>query len=68
MFALLRRQLSPDEVLQVADELTASGDKTTAQAIRTAITTVTTVEPNDTDIARVRAHLAAGGWPLADFS
>jgi len=67
LFALLRRQLSPTEILQVADELTASGDRTTAEAIRNAIRSVTPVEPNDADIARVRSHLAAGGWPLADF-
>jgi hypothetical protein len=26
---------------------------------------VTSRQPLDTDVARVRSHLAAGGWPLA---
>ena len=65
LFALLRRQLSPEEISLVAQELNASGDADTADAIRTAIELVTPVEPTDVDIARVRAHLAAGGWPLA---
>ena len=65
LFALLRRQLSPEEISLVAQELNASGDPDTADAIRAAIGLVTPVEATDTDIARVRAHLAAGGWPLA---
>jgi Protein of unknown function (DUF3349) len=36
-----------------------------AQEIRHAIGAVTNHEPSDADIARVRARLAAGGWPLA---
>lgn len=68
LFALLRRQLSPEEVALVADELDATGDLDSKAAIRAAIALVTPdVEPNDADIARVRAHLAAGGWPLADI-
>ena len=65
LFALLRRQLSPEEISLVAQELNASGDPSTAEAIRRAIELVTPVEATDADIARVRAHLAAGGWPLA---
>jgi len=68
LFALLRRQLSPEEVLAVADELAATGDETTAEAIHQAIRSTTSVEPNEKDVARVRAQLAAGGWPLASFS
>lgn len=67
LFALLRRQLTPEEVALVADELNATGDLDTRAAIKAAIELVTDVDPNDTDIARVRAHLAAGGWPLADI-
>ncbi len=65
LFALLRRQLSPEEISLVAQELNANGDPNTAESIRAAIQLVTPVEANDADIARVRAHLAAGGWPLA---
>jgi hypothetical protein len=65
LLALLRRQLSVEEVRQVADELCASGDPTTAEAIRRAIESVIQAEAGAQDVARVRAHLAAGGWPLA---
>jgi hypothetical protein len=67
LFALLRRQLTPEEISLVANELNATGDLDTAAAIRAAIELVTDVEPNETDVARVRAHLAAGGWPLASI-
>lgn len=65
LLALLHRQLSDDEVSQVADELAATGDSASASAIREAISDVTREKPLDADIARVSAHLAAGGWPLA---
>lgn len=65
LFALLARQLSNDEVTAVADELASGGDATSSQAIREAITAVTNGQPLDSDVARVSARLAAGGWPLA---
>ena len=65
LFALLRMRLTPEQISLVAQELNATGDLDTAAAIRAAIETVTDVEPSDEDVARVRAHLAAGGWPLA---
>ncbi|BEP15604.1 DUF3349 domain-containing protein [Acidothermaceae bacterium B102] len=65
LFALLRMRLTPEQISLVAQELNATGDLDTAAAIKAAIETVTDVEPNDEDVARVRAHLAAGGWPLA---
>src|SRR3954453_12056213 len=65
LFALLPRRLTPEEIALVAAELNPNGDEATSQAIRSAIETVTPVEAHDQDIARVRAHLAAGGWPLA---
>ena len=33
--------------------------------IRKAIGDVTHEQVSDSDVARVRSHLAAGGWPLA---
>ncbi|MGO8890248.1 MAG: DUF3349 domain-containing protein [Streptosporangiaceae bacterium] len=36
-----------------------------AEAIRKAIEAITYHNPSDADVARVRARLAAGGWPLA---
>ena len=65
LFALLGRHLTDDEVREVADELAASGDPHSAQAIHAAINAVTNEHPRDSDISRVRARLAAGGWPLA---
>lgn len=65
LFALLRRQLSADEVAAVAEELVASGDPASAASIADAIRTTIHDKPLESDIARVSAHLAAGGWPLA---
>ena len=67
LFALLGRHLTEDEVHDIANELVANGDAQSAGAIQAAINAVTREVPLDVDIARVRAHLAAGGWPLADF-
>src|ERR1700761_7478555 len=65
LFALLGSQLTNDEVTLIADELAFSSDPESAEAIKKAITAVTHTPVHDSDIARVRAHLAAGGWPLA---
>jgi hypothetical protein len=65
LFALLGRHLTDDEVKQVAGQLAAGGDSHSAQAIHAAINAVTDEQPHDSDINRVRARLAAGGWPLA---
>lgn len=66
LFALLGQQLTRDELREIADELATSADPNSAQAIRDAIEMVTHAQPNDADVANVRAHLAAGGWPLAN--
>jgi hypothetical protein len=65
LFALLGSQLSEEDVQAIADELANSTDPDSAQAIRSAIKAVKHTHPQDSDIARVRARLAAGGWPLA---
>jgi hypothetical protein len=65
IFALLGTQLTNDEVTLIADELELSADPASAEAIKAAIIAVTDTKPTDADLARVRAHLAAGGWPLA---
>jgi hypothetical protein len=65
LFALLGSQLTDAEVKEIADELANAGDLDSAHAIRDAIAKVTHVKPVDSDVARVRARLAAGGWPLA---
>ena len=65
LFALLGSQLTNDEVTLVADELAFSADPQSSEAIKKAIAAVTNTTVHDSDIARVRAHLAAGGRPLA---
>jgi Protein of unknown function (DUF3349) len=65
LFALLGIHLSDEDVAAVADELAASADPASADTIKRAITEVTHSRPVESDIDRVRAHLAAGGWPLA---
>lgn len=65
LFALLASQLTDDEVKAIADELADVGDPASSQEIRDAIAAVTQEDARDTDVARVRSRLAAGGWPLA---
>ena len=45
--------------------LASESDPDSAAAIRKAIGDVTHEKVLDSDIARVRARLAGGGWPLA---
>ena len=65
LFALLGSQLTDAEISDIADELALTGDADSSEAMKTAISAVTQQKPQETDIARVRARLAAGGWPLA---
>jgi Protein of unknown function (DUF3349) len=65
LFALLGSQLTESEVKAIAEELEHDSKPESADAIRAAIQTVTSHKPNDADVGRVRARLAAGGWPLA---
>jgi hypothetical protein len=65
-FALLGSQLTDDDVSAIAEELANESEPGSAAAIRHAISAVTDHDhPDDADVARVRARLAAGGWPLA---
>jgi hypothetical protein len=65
LFALLGSELTDADINAIADELAATGDPTTAHGIRDAIARASDEKPLDVDVARVRARLAAGGWPLA---
>jgi hypothetical protein len=65
LFALLASQLTDAEVAEIATELENSTNPNSAEAIRQAIVTVTNGKALDSDVARVRARLASGGWPLA---
>ena len=65
LFALLGSELTDADINAITDELAATGDPATAQGIRDAIARALDEKPLDVDVARVRARLAAGGWPLA---
>ena len=67
LFALLGSQLTNDEVTLIANELAFAADPEPAEAMKAAISAIThNPEVQASDINRVRAHLAAGGWPLAE--
>jgi hypothetical protein len=68
LFAVLRTQLTDDEMTLIADELAFSAVPDSADEIRRAIGAITrtqVAQVDAADVARVRSHLAAGGWPLA---
>jgi hypothetical protein len=63
LFALLRRRLSDEEVLAIANELAASShDEATAAAIHAAIKQIISDTPSEADVARVMAQLESAGW------
>ena len=62
---MLGSQLTDDEVTLVAGELPFSSNPESAQEIKKAISATTLTTVSDSDIARVRSHLAVGGRPLA---
>jgi hypothetical protein len=65
LFALLGSELTDSEVSAIAEELANDSKPESAEAIRRAIVEVTHQQPKESDINRVKARLAAGGWPLA---
>jgi hypothetical protein len=65
LFVLLGSQLTDEEVALIADELASSAAPGSAEEIKKAIGAIADTPVKDSDIARVRSHLAAGGWPLA---
>jgi hypothetical protein len=65
LVALLGSQLTDDELALIATELAFSSSPESAEEIGKAIGAVTRTEVSESDIARVRSRLAAGGWPLA---
>jgi hypothetical protein len=65
LFALMPTRLTDADVAAIAGELASASDPPSAQAVRTAISIATHSQPSDSDVARVSARLAAGGWPLA---
>ena len=65
LFALLKTDLSDDDVTAFAAELANLSDEDTVKVIHQARETSASAIPAAADLARVRARLAAGGWPLA---
>ncbi len=65
VLALLTRRLSNDEVKAVAHELIQRGEFDNVD-IGVAITQITDDLPSPEDVERVRARLAAKGWPFDD--
>ena len=65
VLALLSRRLSADEVKAVARELKHRHDFDDVD-IGVLITRLTDELPSPEDVERVRARLAAKGWPLDD--
>jgi len=70
LLGLLRRKLSEDEIRKIASDLAAaslnSEDPITGDDIEAMISESMLQAATPADVARVSAHLAAGGWPLAD--
>jgi Protein of unknown function (DUF3349) len=63
VLALLTRRLSNDEVMAVASELIQRNEFDDID-IGVAITQITDDLPSEGDVERVRARLAAKGWPF----
>ncbi len=71
LLALLRRRLTDDEVKAVVAELQARAELPDSPHIDdidigVLITEITDGLPSPDDVERVRARLAAQGWPLDD--
>ncbi|MEV2225032.1 DUF3349 domain-containing protein [Nocardia vinacea] len=67
LLALLSRRLPEADVRQVADALIEQGAIPADRVdIGVLITKLTNEMPLESDIARVRAHLQAAGWPIDD--
>ena len=70
LFAVLHRDLTEYEVVLVAERLIGEREEReiTHAEIEAEVRRVARQRPSPEDIARVAAHLAAGGWPLASPS
>lgn len=72
--ALLKRQLTDDQIHQIVDALTAGSASVRTEGyisdaeIEELTRRVMSEEPNADDLARVTARLAAAGWPLEGTS
>jgi Protein of unknown function (DUF3349) len=70
LLGLLRRKLTDAEVHDIVAELASMHEKgteiTTEDVEKLINDTTLDAEASPEDVARVSAHLAAGGWPLAE--
>ncbi|GMA20297.1 DUF3349 domain-containing protein [Arsenicicoccus piscis] len=69
LLGILHRQLTEDEIIQVATALRherSEGEPISEDDIASRIRSQILLKPSPEDVARVSAHLAAAGWPLAD--
>ncbi|WP_245839356.1 DUF3349 domain-containing protein [Mycobacterium aquaticum] len=67
LLALLQRQLSDDEVRQVAAQLIADGQlPVSVTDIEVAITKAIDTMPSQHDVQRVSDRLRAGGWTVTE--
>ena len=67
LLALLKRSLTEDEIVKVAQSILKSNDsdEVTEAEIRKAVKGVIEKEPNPEEIHQVASRLASVGWPLA---
>lgn len=68
LLGLLRRSLTETEVHQIAGDLAvlaSRGAEITTADVERMVGEATLDSASEADVARVSAHLAAGGWPLA---
>lgn len=67
---VIQRRLTREEIESIADDLAAQtigNDQPITRADIESMIEKTVLEPaGDSDVARVSARLATGGWPLAD--
>jgi hypothetical protein len=67
---VIQRRLTHDEIVSIADGLSeqtaGSNEPITRTDIQAMIEQTVLQRASDSDVARVSARLAAGGWPLAD--
>ncbi|GAA4976059.1 DUF3349 domain-containing protein [Actinoplanes utahensis] len=70
LLGLLRRKLTEAEIRQIARALAEQSQQSTnpitTADIETMISGTVLQQATPEDTVRVAAHLAAGGWPLAD--
>jgi hypothetical protein len=70
LLGVLRIKLSEDEIRKIARELAEQSQHAdgpiTAEDIEKMVDDTMLQPATPADVARVSAHLAAGGWPLAD--